>query len=339
MNRIICFRKYVVFLLIIVCLILTITFPCIAQEAVDMRAVIQKYAEYFLSFSREWVKQGNYDAAQLSDSLSNLAKAKHSFSPEDWFTMLRTITRIGKKEQSPYSCTGYVEDRKTVEVLVFALKEDNREIREFALKTLTWQVRQVDLQYFAKAIVNGLSKELKDEELLLFAKLGINIDKDRKNKIISRGDAPLEVKARLGDEESEQILINNFINEEDFYKKQHFSRLLGYVASEKCAIALINALDSSVQIKSLYEDLSIRGPVLIALGNIYQDELLLTRDALFLVTNGEEALAKLRGNADFVKDVKDWVRKKFGKSIWKNQDIWFIRKYVIPIINQPEKAR
>jgi hypothetical protein len=107
---------------------------------------------------------------------------------------------------------------------------------------------------------------------------------------------------------------------------------LGYVGNKRCAAALAKGLQSEVFVHSAVDEVSIRRDVLLALGMIYQDEPLFTRDAAFLREQGDKSFDVYRTMADYQKDVNAWVLEHFGHEAWGKGPIWFSRPLNTPIL-------
>ncbi|MEI7989397.1 MAG: hypothetical protein WCI88_10170 [Chloroflexota bacterium] len=249
-------------------------------------------------------------------------------SGKDWNRALMRLVSLSKKDYVFHANSGFIEDRKTVELLITALGSADRDIRKVALKSLAWETRQKDLTHFQDLIKSRLSATMTENEFLLLGRLSLN--QSEKIALLTHATKHPEIAARQGDSNVEQLLIGKFTSEHDYYEKSNLARQLGYIATRNCALALIEALSSNVSIKGVYDDRSIRCNVLLALGQIYQDEPLFTTDANLIADNGDDILESHYGKEKYVKAVDAWVRQHFGNSAWTTADIWFIRWHNIP---------
>lgn len=302
----------------------------------DMMALMQDNRQHFLDTYSDWFNNsGSQNAAWLKNFLMDLDPEKSTsvqatISLEDRRLALIRLISLSKLEHVFGAATGYVEDKKLMPILIAALRETDGKIREIALKTLTWETRRSDLLQWSDDIKKAIESDTGETALLLLAQLPLT--PEEQSEILSQSGVMPEIRARLGDKEAEHELIAEFEAEDDYSRKKNLAQRLGYVGTEASARALVDALRSPVRIEGVYNDRSIRCDVLLALGQIYQDEPLFTRDAQLLASNSQETFDRYRGMASYIADVDAWVQKNFGRSAWGENEVWFIRWRHLPLI-------
>jgi hypothetical protein len=87
----------------------------------------------------------------------------------------------------------------------------------------------------------------------------------------------------------------------------------------------------------MYEDRSIKIEVLLSLGQIFPDEDIFTKYALFLSDNSDVVFDRRYGLAKYISDVDTWVREHYGISAWGKDPVWFIRYHSVPILIPRER--
>ncbi len=312
--------------------------PVHAAKA-EMRGLIEENREHFLNTYDNWLNNsGSQNAAWLRDFLLGFEPERTTSlevdtSSEDMRLALRRLVNMCKLEHVFAATTGYVEDKKMIPILVAALSDDDEEIRQFAMQMLTWNTRREDLFSWSTSIKNAVQQDDSETAHLLLAQLPLG--PAERSALMSKPEVGIDIRARLGDKISERRLIAEFESESDYSRKKNLAKRLGYVGTEASARALVDALRSPVSIEGYYDDRSIRCDVLLALGHIYQDEDLFTRDAHLLSTNSEEIFDRHRGLESYITDVNTWVEQNFGKPAWGEDKVWFTRLRNIPIKNPP----
>lgn len=307
------------------CVLLGFVPLIVAGAESDMQTTVRKYQQHFLEMNKN---NTGSSAVGLNAFLSTVTNESPASA---WCAALSAIVEDAKHQPITSRSTIFVEDLPTVEVLVAALTERDNDIRSFAIRTLTWEVKRPDLAKFVTKIHEGLGENPQiSDDILLFARLPMT-DVQKRNTL-SKTNLPAVVRARLGELEAEQQLIAEFEKERDYYKKSSLARSLGYIGSRRCAQALVKGLRSEVFVDAMYEQRSIRCSVLLSLGLIYEGEALFTVDARSLDSNSEEVFDQQRNLSHYIQDVDSWVKENFGYSAWGANKVWFKRSKNIPIV-------
>ncbi|MCB1859903.1 MAG: hypothetical protein KDI63_16645 [Gammaproteobacteria bacterium] len=308
-----------------------------ADPTPTMRTLLQEDRHHFLETYADWLNNsGSQNAAWLRHFLTDLENGAPS-SSADWLLALRRLVSLSSHDYQLGSVSGYIEDNRIIPILVASLTDENQAIREYALQVLGEGTRRSDLLGWKEQIRVAIGSRDDEQALRLLGQLPL-MD-ERRLEILSATGVPLEVRARLGDHEAEQRLISEFVAETDYSAKRNLAQQLGYAGTEASVQALLDGLDSPVKIEAEYDDRSIRCDVLLALGRIYQDEPLFTRDARLLTSSDEETFDRLRGTASYIADVEEWAQKNFARSIWGKNEVWFVRWRHIPVIIPPNLAK
>ena len=300
-----------------------------ARADSTLRNAMQAQREYFLTNYSPRLQTNVQSAVWLNTFLSDLGTSAERPQP-DWVVALRRLVSLGKQEDLFYKNTGYVEDVHVLEVVIGALKETDRDARDYAVETLAWHTRDKDLASFAKVIKKSLVSPGSEDELLLLGRLPL--DKDERREALAKASQLVPMRIRLGDAGPQKELIESFKNETNYFEKARLARLLGYAGTHACAEALVDGLRSEVSTKGRYDDRSIRVDVLLALGQIYQDEMLFTRDARLLADNSDVTFDQFHRLATYIEEVNAWAQKNFGHPAWENKQVWFIKFLNIPRI-------
>ena len=181
--------------------------------------------------------------------------------------------------------TSYIMGRDKIRFLVMALTCDNVEINKLAFKTLSERVRQIDLNDYSQELyqvleLNTFFAELSKghnirpiyaDRLPLIGRLS-NLTEEEKKTIFSSNMIDAYIKAKLGDQESEKMLIEKFVHEDDYNHKRTLAYQLGYIGSDNAIRALLKQLDSTVKLSWQYGEISIRGEIIKALHKALPDE-------------------------------------------------------------------
>ena len=304
----------------------------------SLRDAVHKHRHWLRIGNMDWKRTGAQNAVWFDTFLDEFETPGFTIRDEYWKTVLHTVVMLGKHYHLFYQNTGFIREEPALEIVLAALGEKSREVREIAVKTLAGECYRSDLERHTQAILPYLAAAtLNEDEWLLYGVLALS-DADRLKAAQDRG-APVEVRARVGDAASEESLISAFEKETDYHAMRRLARKLGYAGTERCAAALAKALASEVVIRSQVEDRSIRGDVLLALGHIYQTEPLFTADALFLTQNSDESFDRYRNREEYLKDVDAWIKKKFHHAAWGAGEVWFVRYNNTPTVKAPPPKR
>ena len=97
-----------------------------------------------------------------------------------------------------------------------------------------------------------------------------------------------------------------FLGATDFRRKSDLAEQLGYIGSDACAKALLSEFNSPVIGEFKYDRVSIRCPIVLALGRIYPDEPLLTSEIRQMLSVGEDDYGDEKVNS-YLADVAAWA--------------------------------
>jgi HEAT repeat protein len=321
-------------LITVMCLVAVIlSLICGVKESrateTGMQKLIYNNQSAFSRANDEMGGKGNSEGVWLNRFLQKLDSKGTNVTTDDWERALHGLVRIGKHKDVPLGNTGFIQDAVTVEVLAAALKHESRPVREIAVRSLTWETRQSDLERYSKEIKSGLGADLKSDDVLLLARLPLGADEKR--ALLSRPRLSAEVRARLGDSASEQEIIRSFEAESDYQSKRKLARQLAYIGTDNCTRALVTALQSPVASYGRYEDRSIRIDILLSLGKIFPSQDIFTNYAIFLSENSDAIFDRKYGLVKYISDIDTWVRKHFDKPAWGKVPVWFVRFHNVPI--------
>ena len=299
-----------------------------AESGPSLIELLRKHRQHIAAINAEWLGNTNiHSSFDLKAFLRNLDNEAFDPPPKDLYTALLFLVVPRNKEREARICRRFVDDPKAIEVLVAALKEKSADLHRYALDKLLWETRRKDLEQYAPMIKAGIGLEPKGDEDKLLALLPLT--QDEQNMLLSQPSQSFITRARLGDKDAERKLIKQF-EDGGYDEKKHLARYLGFVGTPQCARALVDALQSPLFNRWYGDnenyDYSIRMDVLIALGNIYQDELLFTREAVLLPYSEDDCFNRVGGKANYLKAVDVWVQERFGHSAWGEGEVWFIRR-------------
>jgi len=237
---------------------------------------------------------------RLSASLANVAGA------DDLNRFIVTLTDVSRLSQDGKQDTGFIRDEVVARTLAVTLSSALPDSRELAAKLLLDHATVSQLKACADDVRRGLAGISRGEAIRLEAMLPLTPADAR--AILQRPDVPPEVRARLGDRQAEQQLIDAFRAAEDFRAKSDLATLLGYVGTDASVKALISEFNSPVVGEFKYMRVSIRCAIILALGRIYPDQPLLTSELRRIIENGDDEYGA--GNLrKYLADVAAWAAK------------------------------
>jgi hypothetical protein len=293
-----------------------------------------KHRQQILIMNMDLRHDENDSAEWFDKFLRELPANRDTHSDEDWRSALAKAILNAKQGHLFFRNTGYVVQKCVIDLLIAGLSEPDRGIQERAARTLAYECYQDDIDKRSERILQILKSPPVEggwgDRWQLYGRL--RLDEVARKQLADNQKAPPEVRARVGNEEVERKLIDEFEKATDYFAKQKLARQLGYVGNKRCAAALAKGLQSEVFVHSAVDEVSIRRDVLLALGMIYQDEPLFTRDAAFLREQGDKSFDVYRTMADYQKDVNAWVLEHFGHEAWGKGPIWFSRPLNTPIL-------
>lgn len=299
----------------------------VGTEPGSLRESIETNRRHLLVLNADGLRMREQNASWFADLLGRVQTGS-TISDEELQRALIYIGLLGRQGLYMYRDTGFITDDRIVLMLAHGVKEQRPETREYSIQTLANECLEGSLQRYASVISEGLGSPRSHFEWLLYGRLAS--DDSVRAALAANPEAPEEVRARAGNKMIEGTLITNFEAETDYQAKARRARQLGYVATHACAKSLIRGLRSPVVGRGPVDERSIRGEVLLALGHIYPDEPLFTRDAIYLTQTNDRDFDRVRGIQEYVRDVNTWVRAKFSESAWDVEPTWFVRYFPHP---------
>jgi len=220
------------------------------------------------------------------------------------------VSDIGGYAWGSWVTTGFIEDETATRVLGTGLLDDDAKVRERACEQLARLGKDRYLAMIATEIKQSAERLPRECGGRLLGRLSLSLPEAL--DLLGRS-LDLEVRARLGDNEWEQKLIKSFEEAQDFRSKQQAAKVLGYVGTPAAGKALVRALHSPIIDGTGEGDrVSIRIPIITALGRIDQDELLLTNQILWIGQVGDKRFGGPTAVAAYLHQVYAWARTACG---------------------------
>lgn len=188
----------------------------------------------------------------------------------------------------------YIEDTSFTNVIISGLTSDSKEVYA---RTLDYLFNDIRPDY-AKAHSDNIKKYIKVSK---FTHLNDSISilsyivltKDERSTLLTKVEqGDICSRALLGDTACIDSMIHLFLNETDYVEKADYANKLGYIGTRKCAIALLNSLDSKIFRNNHSSILSIRVPIIEALGRIHPENTILTKELKKITRFGDAGYAE-----------------------------------------------
>ena len=189
--------------------------------------------------------------------------------------------------------------------------------KEEAIKNLIHNTSRDILKKFSKEIKQKLKKEkLTNNEIMLLSLL--ELSDEEKNKLLKENKPPDIVKARLGDEKTEDKLIKKYLIEKYYVRKVEYLEDLFYVGSEKCIKNILINFNLPVyyfqmQGKDTCYSESLRFPIIKGMRYFFPEESLLNVELYklaklptYLIKDYEEKVK------EYLNKFKEWAYTKYG---------------------------
>ena len=268
---------------------------------------IEKNREYLLDLCR---KQG-----ELTESRQRLVQALErpmgkDLAESDVLFLVHGLFDLGRFPQGFTHDTGFIEDDVVVEVLVSAMADPSKKIHDAAFDDLMRYAKASQLRRHSRYIKNILMGYRFDNNLKMLCLL--DLDAPEKQKLLAQADLPLELRARLGDAHAQADLIAIFEAANTYQTKEKLARSLGYVGSDACAAALIQSLESPLTLQAPYESISIRVPIIKALGKIHPENELLTQEIHTIANLGDSQYGGDPMIQGYLGRVYEWASDTYG---------------------------
>jgi hypothetical protein len=240
--------------------------PAIAQGPAWI-AVVNENRDYLRDLGRQAERYGDYSR--------EVAKLLEQPVPGELGVEERRLlfSKIGHVTPT----RGWVCDATVAAVLAAALTDEDRELRQEAFDRLTWRTKKRVLALQAAEIKAALKAQSFRGEATLLALLPLS--DEEKAELLRRPDLPLPVRARLGDAQAEQELIDAVAHPKGIREMQLAAVGLGYVGTRRAGETLVRALKSDVATKPDPDSQeSIRPTLIMCLGRIHEDDPIVTTD-------------------------------------------------------------
>ncbi len=274
----------------------------------------------------EWIRLVSENRAHLTGLVGDKAKfsedvtrfvtlLKHPDDPVRWGDSDRefhvnALYDLGRFPNGFENDTGYLEDSIVVKILVSALKDPRKKIRNSVFSRLLRFARASRLGPHSGDIKNAFGKyEFPDEHEMLGL---LTLDENERKLLLGRDDVPAKVRARIGDTDSENRLISEFGASDDFEKKERLADDLAYVGTGLCGKALAESLASGLISKGIVEEVSIKFFIISALGKIHPDNHLLTREIKKIEFLGDDDYGGSEAIRNYLGEVCQWAENAYG---------------------------
>jgi len=217
-------------------------------------------------------------------SLAAVAAVFHEQTDQERLLLLDIVASLGRPDyiladngRAPWA--RLLENRTALRVLVEALTDKNRNIRDRASALLAQSAVRRTLSAFAFQIIEAVQKNVLSYEIEL---LGATdslwaLEYIRSNPRFMKSN-PVSTRmamARLGDGESEEYFLREFRVTKDPEKKAKLTEWLGYIGTPGAVIALASELRSPELVRFSGEGKqSLRVPVIKALHRIFPQNVL-----------------------------------------------------------------
>ncbi|MDR0308278.1 MAG: hypothetical protein LBI42_15800 [Chitinispirillales bacterium] len=145
-------------------------------------------------------------------------------------------------------CEGYnglIREPLIVEILVSALFDNNRDLRESASNRLINMTEWRLLPPFKSDIQKALAKHYIPDPVQMLCLLNLT-DSEKRHWLKSEKTHTLAQRAALGDVKSEDSLITFFKEAKSLAQLRSRARDLAFVGSKKCRIALVKGLETDI---------------------------------------------------------------------------------------------
>jgi hypothetical protein len=224
--------------------------------------------------------------------------------------LVHALFNLGRYPEGFDLDTGLIEDNVVTSILVSALSSRTPAVREYAFRYLLDFGREDQISIHSAMIKEALADfKFPDQERFLAL---LPLSQSERLELLQRKNLALDVRARLGDKQAEEELIERFFGADSFERKREMAVMLGYAGTSSCASALIRSLDSPLMLIAPYEHVSIRVYIIIALGRIHPNEMLLTREIMKIVHLGDDKYGGKERIRDYLIEVKNWGLATYG---------------------------
>ena len=222
----------------------------------------------------EVLRVDDVDIAYLYKIVTNGSNG--SYNNFNTLAVLHALHRIGFY----HNFNRYIEDTAITQVILTGITSTSKEAYDITLNYLFNDIRPD----YARALSVDIKTYLKNSKFLsigdsLAILRYLDLSKEELRTLLPKvNQKDIYARADFGDNTCIDSLIYLFTKETDYRQKASYANTLGYIGTEKCAIALLNAMDSKIVLQSSKTILSIRVPIIMALGRIHPENKLLTNE-------------------------------------------------------------
>ncbi|MDR0308281.1 MAG: hypothetical protein LBI42_15815 [Chitinispirillales bacterium] len=241
---------------------------------------------------------------------------------------LWVLYEIGRGTPKCEIHNGLIREPLIVEILVSALFDNNKDLREFASNLLINSTEWRLLPPFKSDIQKALAKHYIPDPVKLLCLLNLT-DSEKRHWLKSEKTHTLAQRAALGDVKSEDSLITLFKKAKTWGQLSNGAEDLAFVGSKKCRIALVKGLENDLFVEQPGSVITHYGIVVVIneLRRLHPDEPLLTNE----FRSVEEPIYAKSGILEDLK-VKDyltrlakWAESTYGVKLNIPRENSFIR--------------
>ncbi|MBK8100602.1 MAG: hypothetical protein IPK26_26225 [Planctomycetes bacterium] len=222
--------------------------------------------------------------------------------------LVHDLYAVGRYAGPVEAHTAYLRESAVVGVLVEALADDDAAVVERVVAWLGDATPEGALDPFAERLASLVrARSLRGGERLL-ARLPRQWWPTAVEAVFAR-----EVRARLGDARSRTEIMAALAGAADFDALQRAAVEAGYAGGDEIIGALIGALGSPLLLVGPYERVSVRMPLIRALGRLHPGVPELTTTIERLARAGDDATG-LAGRRAYYESVVAWAEQRYHKA-------------------------
>ena len=217
------------------------------------------------------VKANRFFSDERKAYLDDLLQSKDTAEGQDWIDSIKSLIAVtydlGRYDETRGETSHFIQDSITTEILATGLNAPLKEVRDRCFYYLNEFGLQDHFTGYSVLIKDALFQYQFENNGELASRLPLS--EFEKKSLLESSSTDLKCRARLGDESALQDIIANFKESKTFEEKQKYARDLGFTGFEVSAVALLNEFDSSLVLNGIYEQVSIRVPIIKALRDIF----------------------------------------------------------------------
>ncbi len=241
---------------------------------------------------------------------ANLLKHPERYTDSGRESYIGAIYDLGRFPTGAEYDTGYIEDNVVIRILVSALDDPRKRVRNNAFHSLLAFARAGQLMPHSAAIKDAFAKYEFPEE---YDMLGLLIlDEDERKSLLNRNNMPAKVRARIGDADSENRLISEFRSSDDFKRLRELTDDLAYIGTTSCGKTLAESLASELTVRLGAGKLSVKFYIIQALGKIHPDNRLLTQEIRKIESLSDDDYGGTEAIRNYLGRVCQWAEDTYG---------------------------